>query len=95
MTDLDEREELRKLLDEIAQEAALPIRDRWQRRVDRIIARRPGLLREAARKALAEEHLSEDEFVLAYIGNLPDEWTDEMESEWHNILVRHWESWID
>jgi hypothetical protein len=94
MSEADDSEEMRKLFNEMAQEEKLPVRERGQRRADRIIGRSPGLLKVAARKALAGETLSEDEFVLTHKGFLPDEWTEEMESEWRVCLVRDWEDWI-
>lgn len=94
ISESDDSEEMRKPLDEIPQEEKLPVRERGQRRADRIIRRSPGLLKLAARKALAGEDLSEDEFVLTHKGFLPDEWTAEMESEWRMILAREWENWI-
>jgi hypothetical protein len=61
MAESDEDEEVRKVLEDETLESKLPVRDRWLRRVERIIGRRPGLLKEAARKALAGEELAEDE----------------------------------
>ena len=93
MAESDEDEELRKMMEDMTVESKLPARERRLHRVDRIITRRPRLFREAARKALAGEHLSEDEFVLTHKGFLPDEWTEEMESGWSLILRRDWEDW--
>jgi hypothetical protein len=95
MAESDEDEELRKLFEDETVESKLPVRDRWLRRIERIVGRRPGLLKEAARKALAGEKLAEDEFVLTHKGCLPDEWTEEMESEWSLILRREWEDWTE
>jgi len=73
----------------------LPACEKLQHRADRIIQRRPGLIKEAAMKALAHEPLSEDEFVLTHKGFLTDEWTKEMEAEWSAILRREWEDWTE
>jgi hypothetical protein len=89
----DDERELRKMMEDMNEESKLPAREQRLHRVDRIIVRRPRLIREAARKALAGEPLSEDEFVLTHKGFLPDEWTEELEMEWSAILQREWEVW--
>jgi hypothetical protein len=89
----DDERELRKMMGDMTVESKLPAREQRLHRVDRIIVRRPRLFREAARKALAGEPLSEDEFVLTHKGFLPDEWTEELEMEWSAILLREWEVW--
>ena len=50
MAESDEERELRKLREEM--KSRLPAREQRLHRVDRITARRPGLIRGAARKAL-------------------------------------------
>jgi hypothetical protein len=89
----DDERELRKMMEDMTVESKLPAREQRLYRVDRIIVRRPRLFREAARKALAGEPLSEDEFVLTHKGFLRDEWTKELEMEWSAILLREWEIW--
>jgi len=53
MAESDEDEELRKLFENETLESKLPVRDRWLRRIERIVGRRPGLLKEAARNDTA------------------------------------------
>jgi len=89
----DDERELRKMMEDMTVESRLPAREQRLHRVDRIIVRRPRLIREAARKALLGEPLSEDEFVLTHKGFLPDEWIEELEMEWSAILRREWEAW--
>ena len=93
MAESDDERELRKMMEDMTVESKVPAREQRLHRVDRIIVRRPRLFREAARKALAGEPLSEDEFVLTHKGFLPDEWTKELEMEWSAILLWEWEVW--
>ena len=93
MAESDEEPEPRKMMEEMTVESKLPAREQRLHRVDRIIVRRPRRIREATRKALLGEPLSEDEFVLTHKGFLPDEWSEELEMEWSAILLREWEAW--
>jgi hypothetical protein len=93
VADSDDERELRKMMEDMTVESKLPAREQRLHRVDRIIARRPRLFREAARKAFLGEPLSEYDFLLTHKGFLADEWTEELEMESSAILRREWEAW--
>jgi hypothetical protein len=68
----DDERELRKMMEDMTVESKLPAREQRLHRLDRIIVRRPRLFREAARKALLGESLSEDEFAQGLLAGRVD-----------------------
>jgi len=86
---LDEKK-LERFFQEMHQERQHSLHEQAELRIKRVKQHNPGLLRKAARKYLAGESLSDDEFLLSHRGYFRDEWTDEMETEWRFILTQQY-----